>query len=141
MTKHVVDVEAVIDDATGLIIGLVIAGIPGVAPIPLGISAAVPAPAAINAANAETFNATTVIVQAGSTLTIDSGAWAALGAGLNIQVGQSGSATLAFTGGAVKENASGTSAANVTLSAAGVYALTQSPSGSAAFRLVGGAPQ
>jgi hypothetical protein len=39
----------------------------------------------------------------------------------------------------LKENAAGTSAANVPLGASGVYVITQSPTGAGVFRLVGGA--
>lgn len=97
------------------------------------------APATIDASNAASVNGATMTLAAGATLTVDAAAWAALTAGIIINVGQSGSATLAFSGGAVKENSSGTSSSSVTLSASGVYALVKSPSGSAKFRLSGGA--
>ena len=109
---------------------------PALTMVPAASSAA---PAAITSANAAQVNGSTLSLAAGATLTLDAGAWPSLGAGLTIQVGQSGSATLAFSGGAVKENSSGTSGSSVTLLASGSYALTQSPTGSPAFRLVGGA--
>ena len=98
-----------------------------------------PAPAVINSSNATTYNNSTVNVASGSTLTIDGSAWAGLTLGLAIQVGQPGSATLAWSGSAIKENASGTSGASYTLVASGIYVLTQSPTGTPIFRLVGGA--
>lgn len=102
-------------------------------------SGTVAAPAALNSGNAATYNGATLSLAAGGTLTVDGGAWAALSAGLVILVGQGGTATLAFSGSAVKENSSGTSATSVSLAAAGVYALTPSPTGSPVFRLSGGA--
>ena len=104
-----------------------------------GVSTFVTAPATLSATNAATYNGATVSLAAGGTLTVADTAWSLLGAGLIIQVGQSGSATLAFSGTAVKENNSGTSSSSVTLSACGVYALTQSSTGSPNFRLTGGA--
>ena len=102
-----------------------------------GGGGAVNAPATLNASNAGLSG--TVNLAAAGTMTVHDGAWALLPAGLVIQVAQSGSATLAFSGTATKENASGTSASSVTLAASGVYALTQSPTGAAKFRLSGGA--
>jgi hypothetical protein len=99
----------------------------------------VTAPASLTAANAADYNGGTVSLAAGATLTIDGAAWASLPGGLVIQPGQSGSATIAFSGTAVKENAAGTSATSVTLAAGGTYVLTQSPSGASKFRLSGGA--
>lgn len=99
----------------------------------------VTAPATLSSANILAYNGAAVSLAAAATLTVADTAWAGLAAGLTIQVGQSGTATLAFSGTAVKENASGTSASNVTLLAAGVYALLQSPTGSPNFRLMGGA--
>lgn len=100
--------------------------------------AAVPAPAALNASNVSLYNGPTVNLASGATMTVSDSAWAGLTAGLIIVVGQSGSATLAFSGTAVKENGSGTSASSVTLSACGVYALMQGGS-SPNFRLTGSA--
>ena len=97
------------------------------------------APATLNATTGAENNGKTLSLAAGATLTVHVGAWSLLSAGIVIQVGQGGSATLAFSGTATKENASGTSASSVTLAASGVYALTQSPSGSPKFRLTGGA--
>ena len=97
------------------------------------------APATLNATTAAAYNGATLSLAAAATLTVHDGAWDLLSAGVVIQVGQGGSATLAFSGTATKENASGTSASSVTLAASGVYALTQSPSGSPKFRLTGGA--
>lgn len=97
------------------------------------------APATLNATTAAAYNGATMSLAAAATLTVHDGAWDLLSAGVVIQVGQGGSATLAFSGTATKENASGTSASSVTLAACGVYALTQSPSGSPKFRLSGGA--
>lgn len=99
----------------------------------------VAAPATLDASNVATYNGQSVSLAAGATLTVHDGAWAGLDGGLTIQVGQSGSATLAFSGTATKENASGTSASSVTLSASGVYVITKSPSGTPKLRLSGGA--
>ena len=104
-----------------------------------GVSAMVAAPATLDSTNAATYAGATVSLAAAATITVAGTAWAGLDAGLIIQVGQSGSATLAFSASAVKENASGTSGASVTLSASGVYVLTKSPSGTPIFRLTGGA--
>jgi len=95
-------------------------------------------PATITSANAAQVNGNTLNLAAGSTLTIDSSAWPFLSLGLILQVAQTGTATLAFSGTATKENAAGVSAASVTLAASGEYVLTQSPTGSAVFRLSGG---
>jgi hypothetical protein len=97
------------------------------------------APATLNASTGAENNGRTLSLAAGATLTVHDGAWSLLSAGIVIQVGQGGTATLAFSGTATKENGSGTSATSVTLAACGVYALTQSPSGSPKFRLTGGA--
>lgn len=103
-------------------------------------SGLVVAPSAIDDTNASSLNGIPMYLASGNTLTVSGLAWPSLTAGLVIQVGQSGSATLAFDGTAVKENASGTSATSVTLAACGSYALYQSPSGAGKFRLTGGAP-
>lgn len=97
------------------------------------------APTTLNASTAAAYNGATLSLAAAATLTVHDGAWALLPAGIVILVGQSGTATLAFSGTATKENASGTSATSVTLDASGVYALVQSPTGSPKFRLTGGA--
>lgn len=101
--------------------------------------ASLPAPATLDSSNASTYNGQSVDLPAGATLTVDGSAWAALPGGLTINVGQGGTATLAFSGSATKENASGTSTASVTLAASGVYVLLRSPSGTPKFRLSGGA--
>lgn len=97
------------------------------------------APATLDGTNGDRYNGRTVALAAGATLTVTDAAWSLLGAGVVILVAQSGAATLAFSGTATKENATGTSAANVTLVASGMYTLTQSPGGSPKFRLAGGA--
>lgn len=97
------------------------------------------APAVLDSSNAAALNGQAVNLAAGGTMTVADSAWALLPQGLAINVGQSGTATLAFSGTATKENASGVSAASVTLAASGVYALLRSPSGSPKFRLSGGA--
>lgn len=96
------------------------------------------APSTLDGTSA-TYNGMTLHLAAGATLTIDTGALDVLPAGVAVIVGQSGSATLAFSGAAVKENASGTSATSVTLAASGVYKLTPSPGGADKWRLTGGA--
>lgn len=85
------------------------------------------------------YNGITVSLASGATLTVTETAWPFLSSGLVIKVGQSAPATLAFSGGATKENASGTSAESVSLVACGTYTLTQSPSGAPIFHLHGGA--
>lgn len=102
------------------------------------ISSPTNAPSVLDATTASANNGKTIILAAGATMTVNDGAWALLTAGVTIQVGQTGNATLAFSGTAVKENAAGTSASSVVLAACGVYVLTQSPSGSPKFRLSGG---
>lgn len=97
------------------------------------------APATLDATTAAALNGKSVDIASGATMTVGDTAWAALSGGLVINVGQSGPATLAFSGTATKENSSGTSATSVTLAASGVYALMQSPTGSPKFRLSGGA--
>ena len=101
-------------------------------------STAVAAPVAINAATVATLNGARVRLSAGTTLTVDGGAWAGFGAGIIISVQRTGSATLAFSGGAVKENAAGTSGSSVTLTAAGEYVVQQGFA-TPQFRLSGGA--
>lgn len=100
--------------------------------------AGVSAPATLDSGGAA-YNGATLHLAAAGTLTVAAGALAVLGGGVAIIVGQSGSATLAFSGGATKENSSGTSSSSVTLLAAGVYALLPSPGGSDKWRLTGGA--
>lgn len=99
----------------------------------------VTAPAVLDASTAAQVNGLPLNLAAGATLTVNDSAWSGLPSGVWINVGQSGSATLAFSGTATKENASGTSATSVTLAASGVYALLPSPTGSPYFRLSGGA--
>ena len=101
--------------------------------------AIVAAPATLDASNVATYNGGNVSLAAAGTLTVSDAAWAGLTGGLTINVGQGGSATLAFSGTATKENASGSSASSVTLAASGVYVLLQSPTGTPKFRLSGGA--
>lgn len=97
------------------------------------------APATLNSTNAGYYNGQNVTLAAGATMTIDITAYPLIAQGVTVFNGQSGTSTIAFSGGALKENAAGTSAANVTLGACGVYVITQSPTGSPNFRLVGGA--
>lgn len=97
----------------------------------------VSAPATLDGTSA-TYNGATLHISAAGTLTVAAGALAVLGGGVTIIVGRSGSATLAFSGGATKENSSGTSASSVTLAASGVYALLPSPGGADQWRLSGG---
>lgn len=101
--------------------------------------AIVAAPATLDASNVATYNGQSVSLAAAATLTVSDAAWAGLTGGLTINVGQSGSATLAFSGTATKENSAGTSASSVTLSASGIYVLLQSPTGTPKFRLSGSA--
>jgi len=103
-----------------------------------GVSVMTAAPATLDSTNVATYAGATVSLAAAATLTVAGTAWAGLDAGLIIQVRQSGSASLAFSNPAVKENSSGTSGSTVTLAASGVYVLTKSPSGTPIFRLTGG---
>lgn len=102
------------------------------------VSEAVNAPATIDSSNVASYNGARVRLAAAATLTIHGDAWSGLGAGLTISVEPTGTATLAFSGGALKSNAGGTSGSSVTLSAAGEYALQQAFT-SLQFRLSGGA--
>lgn len=97
----------------------------------------VPAPASLSSTSGG-YNAAQVDVASGSTLTIAAGAAAVLGEGITLRVGQSASATLAFSGGATKQNASGISATSVTLAACGIYALIPGDAADT-WRLTGGA--
>lgn len=107
--------------------------------IPSAVSGAgVSAPSTLDSGSA-TYNGATLHLAAAGTLTVGTGWLAVLPSGVAIIVGQSGSATLAFSGAATKENSSGTSASSVTLVAGGVYAWLPSPSGSDKGRLTGGA--
>lgn len=99
----------------------------------------VAAPATLDGSNVATYNGAQVSLAAAGTLTVSDAAWAGLAGGLTIHVGQGGTATLAFSGTATKENSSGSSATSVTLAASGVYVLLQSPTGTPKFRLTGGA--
>lgn len=98
----------------------------------------VAAPTSLSATNAASYNGAKLSLAAGATLTVSDAAWPLLTEGLTIVVGQSGSATLAFSGTATKENAAGTSSANFVLAACGVYRLSQGGA-SPRFRLSGGA--
>lgn len=95
------------------------------------------APATLDGTSAA-HNGGSYTLAAGGTLTIGTGAKAVLGAGLILRIGTAGNAMLAFSGGAVKENSSGTSAAGVTLLAGGIYTLLPGE-GADAWRLTGGA--
>jgi len=99
----------------------------------------VAAPSTLDGSNVATYNGAQVSLAAGGTMTVSDAAWAGLTGALTIHVGQSGTATLAFSGTATKENSSGSSATSVTLAASGVYVLLQSPTGTPKFRLTGGA--
>lgn len=94
------------------------------------------APTTLDYTNVGTYNGDRVKLTAGSTLTISASAYAGLTAGLTISVGQSGTATLAFSNNAAKENSAGTSTTSVTLAAAGEYCLQKGDS-SPNFRLSG----
>ena len=102
------------------------------------VSDAVTAPATIDSTNITKYNGARVRLAAGATLTIDGSAWDRMGAGLLISIERTGTATLAFSGSALKSNSAGTSGSSVTLAAAGEYALQQGFT-SLQFRLSGGA--
>ena len=102
------------------------------------LSGFVVAPSVLDSTNAPTLNGASLYLASGATMTVADSAWAYLTQGVSIFTGISGTSTVAFSGSAVKEGPSGTSAANVTLQACGMYALTQSPTGSPVYRIGGG---
>lgn len=101
---------------------------------------AISAPASLNSSNIGTYiGGRPVLVAAASTLEVHDSAYNTMTDAVVLHIAAGGDASLAFTGSATKENASGVSNTTVALAASGVYALIKSQGGYGYFRLTGGA--
>lgn len=93
--------------------------------------ASLAAPTALNATAgvtlASAYNNRSIYIAASAVLTLDASAIALIPQGITIDVQRSGNATLAFSGGASRDNTSGLLTSSVTLLAGGIYTVRPSP--------------